>query len=242
MSKLMTHVVVGYPNLTETERIVDALAKNGSDIIELQIPFSDPSADGPAIAQANDVGIKNKITPQTCLAFAKKITKKFPQVDFYFMSYLNPIFHFGIKKFTKEAKEAGIKGFIVPELPVEESTEFLANCKKNKLNFIFVIAPNTSPERLKKITRKASGFIYCVARLGTTGSKTSFGGELKKYLARVKKLTKLPLAVGFGVSEKRDVQAIQKAGGDIAVVGSAIIRAHKKGKSPAVARLVKSLR
>lgn len=248
MTKLMTHVVVGYPNLRETEKIVTALAKNGSDFIELQIPFSDPTADGPTIATANEVARLQGITTKTCLEFAKKITQKFPKVNFFFMSYVNPILSFGLKKFVKAAKKVSIKGFIMPDLPVEEAGEMLSECQKNKLNFIFVVAPNTSAERLKKITKAANqycsdeGLIYCVARLGTTGIKTNFGKALKQYLSRIKRLSKLPLAVGFGVSQKKDVADIKKAGGDIAVVGSAIIRAYKKNGLKAVEKLVKNLR
>ncbi|MFH1375307.1 MAG: tryptophan synthase subunit alpha [Patescibacteria group bacterium] len=238
--KLMTHVVVGYPNLRETERIVAALAQH-SDIIELQIPFSDPVADGPVIMEANDVAVQGGITPDKCLAFAKKITKKHPETKFYFMSYFNPIYRAGIAQFVKAAARNGIKGFIVPDLPVEEAQEFLKECRRNKLNFVFVVAPNTSKERLKKIVRQARGLIYCVARLGVTGKQSSFGVELKKFLKRIKKLSGLPLAVGFGIMKKADLAAIRSSGGDIAVIGSEIIRQHKKGGAAKVEKFIKSL-
>lgn len=236
----MTHIVVGYPTLRESERIASVLARN-SEIVELQIPFSDPSADGPTIATANEISRKNGITAKKCLEFAGKISRKFPQTEFLLMTYFNPVLQFGIEKFVKKAKSLGIRGFIVPDLPIEESTEFLAACKKNKLNFIFVVAPNSTKVRLRKITAKASSFIYCAARLGVTGQQTSFDSRLKKFLTRVKKFTQLPLAVGFGVNNRKDIMAIKKSGGEIAVIGSAIIGAYKIGGIKAVEQFMKNL-
>ncbi len=240
--KLATHTVVGFPDLETSEKIVSLLAEN-SEIVELQIPFSDPVADGPVIAAANYRAVENGITPQICLSFVKKVSRKFPQTKFYLMSYFNPIFRFGISKFAKKAAEAGACGFIIPDLPTEEATEILAECKKNGLEFIFVVAPNTTNERLKKIGKVAGeqGWIYCVARLGVTGGQTAFNADLKKFLSRVRHFMKLPLAVGFGVSKKSDILAIQKAGGNIAVVGSAIIRKYKKGGIKVVKQFMKEL-
>jgi tryptophan synthase alpha chain len=238
--KLMTHTVVGFPSLAASEEIIAALAEKSS-IIELQIPFSDPTADGPVIAAANEAARKAGITSHTALEFARKVTTKYPQVDFYFMSYFNPIYHFGIAKFLEASKKAGIKGFIIPDLPLEEAGEMLAECEKQNLNFVFVIAPNTPPLRIKQIAKASRGLLYCVARLGVTGSKTAFGSDLKQFISRVKQQTSLPLAVGFGVSEKQDVEAIQNAGGEFAVVGSAILRAYEKGGKEAVKGLVSSL-
>ncbi len=238
----MTHVVVGYPTLRETERIVSALAEAGSDFIELQIPFSDPVADGPVIAAANDVALKNGITAKTALAFASRMIKKHPEVQFYLMSYLNPILVAGSQQFFNTAARAGMRGFIIPDLPVEESALLAQLARKNKLNLIAVLAPNTTAARIKKITAKATGFVYCVARLGVTGKNTAFSAELKRFLACVRKQTKLPLAVGFGVKSGADIKAIEKAGGQIAVVGSALIRAHAKGGAEAVGKLAISLK
>lgn len=238
--KLMTHTVVGFPSLAASSEIIDALAAKSS-IIELQIPFSDPTADGPVIAAANETARKAGIDTHIALDFAEKVTAKYPQVDFYFMSYFNPILHYGIADFVEASEKAGIRGFIIPDLPLEEAGEMLAECKKHGLNFVFVIAPNTPSPRIKQIAVASGGLLYCVARLGVTGSKTSFGSELKTFILRVKKQTKLPLAVGFGVSEKADVEAIENAGGEFAVVGSAILRAYEKGGKEAVIELVTGL-
>lgn len=238
--KLMTHTVVGFPSLTASSEIIAALAAKSS-IIELQIPFSDPTADGPVIAAANEAARKAGIDSHIALDFAAKVTAEYPQVDFYFMSYYNPILHFGVADFVEASAKAGVKGFIIPDLPLEEAGEILAECKKHGLNFVFVIAPNTPSPRIKEIAAASSGLLYCVARLGVTGNKTAFGSELKTFISRVKKQTKLPLAVGFGVSEKADVKAIENAGGDFVVVGSAILRAYERGGKEAVSILVSNL-
>jgi tryptophan synthase alpha chain len=238
--KLATHTVIGYPNLKTSAQIVAVLAQH-SDIVELQIPFSDPVADGPVIAEANYHAVENGVTPQDCLKLAAKVAKQNPETDFYFMSYYNPIFRFGVKKFVKAAQRAGVRGFIVPDLPVEEADELSAECKKNKLGLVFVIAPNTTNERLQKISKKANDWIYCVARLGITGDVTSFGKELKKYLARVKRFTKLPLGVGFGVKSKKDLQQIKKSGGEIGIVGSELFRVYESKGLKGLDKFLKSL-
>ena len=241
--KLATHTVIGFPDLKTSEKIVSSLAAN-SEIVELQIPFSDPVADGPIIAAANYRAIANGITPQICLNFVKKVSRKFPKTKFYLMGYFNPIFRFGISKFVEKAAAAGTCGFIIPDLPVEEAEEVLAACGKNGLEFIFVVAPNTVSEKLKKIGKAAGGrgWIYCVARLGITGSRSEFGRELKNYLARVKKFTKLPLGVGFGVKSRKDLQAIEQAGGNIGIVGSELFRVFEKGGLKKLEQFLKSLR
>ena len=160
------------------------------------------------------------------------------------MSYLNPIFRFGISKFVKKAAEARVRGFIIPDLPVERANEVLAAGEKNGLEFIFVVAPNTTDERLKKIGKAADGrgWIYCVARSGITGSRSEFGKELKSYLTRIKKFTQLPLGVGFGVKSRKDLRAIEKAGGEIGIVGSELFRVFEKGGLKKLEIFLKSLR
>jgi tryptophan synthase alpha chain len=237
----MTHVVLGYPTLPLCEKLVDILASK-SDFIELQIPFSDPIADGPTIAGANYQALTQKITLEKCLVFAKKVARKHSQAAFYFMSYYNPIFRYGSTRFIKAAKAAGIRGFIVPDLPLEEAGDFLQACRKEKLNFIFVLAPNTAPERLKNISKNATGFLYCVARLGVTGKKTKISTDLKKFINQVRKHTRLPLAVGFGIQNRQDLEKIKATGADIAVVGSAIIKSYEKNGLSGVQHLITGLK
>lgn len=226
--KLATHTVVGFPNLATSVKIVEILAAH-SAIVELQIPFSDPVADGPTITAANAVALEQKITPQKCLDFAAKFSKKFPATDFFLMTYFNSIFHFGLKKFALAARRAGVKGFVVPDLPIEEADEFLTICRENKLDLIFVVAPNTPDERLKLIAQKSTGWIYATARLGITGSATDFGKDLGKFIARIQKFSKAEIGVGFGVKSRADLQKIQKAGGSIGIVGSELFRQFEQG-------------
>ncbi len=226
--KLATHTVVGFPNLRTSEKIVELLARN-SDIVELQIPISDPIADGPTITAANAVALGQKITPRKCLDFAGKFARKFPATDFFLMSYFNSIFHFGLAKFAAAARESGVRGFVVPDLPVEEAEEFLKICRKNKLELIFVVAPNTPDARLKLIAEKSTSWIYATARLGITGAKTEIGADLKKFLARIHKFSDAEIGVGFGVKSKNDLRKIEKAGGGIGIVGSELFRQFEKG-------------
>ncbi|MCF7845654.1 MAG: tryptophan synthase subunit alpha [Candidatus Peribacteraceae bacterium] len=240
MIKLATHTVVGFPNLKASEKIVSLLAKH-SKIVELQIPFSDPVADGKLITSANAVALEQGINPRKCLDFAKRITKKFPAVDFFFMSYFNPIFSFGLVKFAKAAKAAGVRGFIIPDLPVEEATELLKVCQQYKLQLVFVVSPNTPDARLKLIATKSGGWIYATARLGITGAKTSFGSALKKFINRIRKYSKAEIGVGFGAKSKKDLSAIRASGAEIGIIGSELFRQYQAGGLKSLAKFLTSL-
>jgi tryptophan synthase alpha chain len=226
--KLATHTVVGFPNLKTSEKIVELLAAN-SAIVELQIPFSDPVADGPTITAANAVALGQKITPQKCLDFAARFAKKFPATDFFLMSYFNSILHFGLAKFATAARKAGVRGFVVPDLPIDEAAEFLKICRENKLELVFVVAPNTPNARIKKIAVQKSGWIYATARLGITGAKTEIDSNLKKFLARIRQFSDAKIGVGFGVKSKNDLRKIESAGAGIGIVGSELFRQFEKG-------------
>ncbi|MFA6458484.1 MAG: tryptophan synthase subunit alpha [Patescibacteria group bacterium] len=239
--KLATHTVVGFPDLATSLKIAEILAAH-SAIVELQIPFSDPVADGPTITAANAVALGQKVTPPKCFAFAAQLSKKFPATDFFLMTYFNTILHFGLEKFAVAARQAGVRGFVVPDLPVEEAGELLAICRENKLDLIFVVAPNTPDERLKLIAQKSTGWIYATARLGITGSATEFGKDLTKFLTRIRQFSQAEIGVGFGVKSKSDLQKIQKAGGQIGIVGSELFRQFAKGGVKQLEQFLKSLR
>lgn len=227
----MTHIVAGYPNLKESEKIALTMAECGVDFIEIQIPFSDPVADGPTIMRANDIALKNGIKVKDCFELAKKIKKlKFlAKPEILFMSYFNVIFRYGIDGFCKRAKQGGCYGLIVPDMPIDEekNEHYLASCKKYKLHPIQIISPLTTKSRLKKMAKIASGFLYCVSRYGTTGQSKDLNPKLKQYLKNVRKYFKIPLAVGFGISTKSHVEAVHK-NAEIAVIGSRIINAIDK--------------
>lgn len=227
---LMTHVVVGFPDLETTENIVKAMAGAGADFIELQIPFSDPLADGPTIMKACETSLNNGTKVKDAFTLMSKLSKDI-NIPLLFMGYFNTVFKYGlpagrhgVEKFCKDAKEAGASGLIVPDIPLEEEGEehFIENAKKNDLYPIRIISPASTNDRLKKNAAVAGGFVYCMARQGITGAQKDLDPELAKYLTRVKRYFDIPLAVGFGISQKEHLEAL-KDHADVAIIGSAII-------------------
>ncbi|MBW1728702.1 MAG: tryptophan synthase subunit alpha [Deltaproteobacteria bacterium] len=237
---LMTHIVLGYPTFEDSFEIIESMVNTGVDLMELQIPFSEPIADGPVILNANQKSLSRKTTVKKCMDFAHKVTRAF-DVPFLFMSYYNILFKFGVERFTEAMAQNAIKGAIVPDLPPEEGSDYLGAMEKHNLVPIFIFSPTTPDERMKYLASFGKGFIYCVARKGVTGVDTDFSDQLKKYLARCRKATDLPLALGFGVKEKEDVDFL-KGKADIAVVGSQTIRLVDQKGVGAVGQFIKSLR
>jgi len=237
---LMTHIVLGYPTIEDTFKIIESMVNAGVDLMELQIPFSEPIADGPVILHANQKSLSRKTTVQKCIDFARKVTGTF-DIPFLFMSYYNILFKYGVGRFTEAMVQSGIKGAIVPDLPPEEGRDYLDAMEKQNLVPIFIFSPTTPDKRMKYLASFGKGFIYCVARKGVTGVDTDFSKQLKKYLDRCRKATDLPLALGFGVKEKKDVDFL-KGKADIAVVGSQTIRIMDKEGVGAVGEFIKSLR
>ncbi|HMA96496.1 MAG TPA: tryptophan synthase subunit alpha [Polyangiaceae bacterium] len=219
---LMTHIVIGYPSLSASLELVDAMVESGVDIMELQIPFSEPIADGPVILHANQQSLASGIRVDQCLEFAETVARKHP-IPFLFMSYYNVLFVRGVERFIREMSQVGIRGSIVPDLPPEEADVYLQAMTQQGLDPIFIYSPNTSEQRMREIAAHATGFIYCVARKGVTGKNTSFSVELAQYLGRCRQATALPLAVGFGVRNKEDISYL-RGKVDIAVVGSETLR------------------
>jgi len=237
---LMTHIVLGYPTFDDCFKIIESMVNAGVDLMELQIPFSEPIADGPVILHANQKSLSRKTTVKKCMDFAQKVTGAF-DVPFLFMSYYNILFKYGVGRFTEAMVKSGIKGAIVPDLPPEEGNDYLNAMEKQNLVPIFIFSPTTPEERMKYLASFGKGFIYCVARKGVTGVDTDFSEQLKKYLGRCRKATDLLLALGFGVKEKQDVDFL-KGKADIAVVGSQTIRLVDKEGVGAVGEFIKSLR
>ncbi len=237
---LMTHIVIGYPSFDASMKIVEEMVHAGVDLMELQIPFSEPIADGPVILKANQKALASGATVKKCMAFAKEAADTF-DIPFLFMSYYNILFRYGVEKFAVAMDEFGVKGAIVPDLPPEEGSDYIACMKENRLSPIFIYSPSTSVERMKYIDQWADGFVYCVARKGVTGKKTDFSETMKPYLQTCRKATKLPLAVGFGVKEKSDVDFL-KGVADIAVIGSQTIRLVDRYGVDAIKGFLKDLR
>lgn len=228
----MTHIVGGYPDLKTSEALLLEMCEAGVSFIEIQIPFSDPVADGPTIMSANQTSLENGTTPEDCFKLMKKVHSQ-TNVPLLFMTYFNIIHHYGVEAFCKKAKDAGAYGIICPDMPYDEepAEKYLHHCKKNKLHAIQVISPITPDERLDKIGKIASGFVYCVGQKGTTGVRRSVDSSLGKYLKNVRRFIDLPLAVGFGISEKKHIdQVLEHA--EIAVMGSKVINLLNERSSP----------
>lgn len=230
---LMTHVIAGFPTLKETENLILTLAAAGSDFIEIQIPFSDPIADGPTIMRASDLALKNGTTVQDALNLMHAVTQQV-SIPILFMCYFNTVHAYGVQAFCKAAAKSGASGLIIPDVPPEEDQrEALSDAaEKNNLILIRVVSPASSHERLEKNAALARGFVYCVSRYGVTGSTKELAPQLDDYVQRVRSVSPLPRAVGFGISQPEHVQALRSKA-EIAVVGSALVERTEKGATSA---------
>lgn len=237
---LMTHLVLGYPSLAVNREVIRQMVENGVDLIEMQLPFSEPMADGPMIVKANQAAIAGGIRIRECLEFAGEITAAY-DIPFLFMTYYNIIYKFGVEEFCERARQLGVTGFIIPDLPPEEGKEYLQLAKKYGIAPVQIFAPTSTQERMRELTKVAGGFIYCVARRGVTGARTKFSGEITAYLDRCRSATGLPLAVGFGISDKEDVDFLTGKA-DIAVIGTQTIRIVDEKGPEAVGPFIAGLR
>ncbi|MBU0480233.1 MAG: tryptophan synthase subunit alpha [Proteobacteria bacterium] len=237
---LMTHLVLGYPSFAVNREVIRQMVENGVELIEMQIPFSEPVADGPMILKANQDSLSAGTRVSDCLDFAAEITRTH-DIPFLFMTYYNIIFKYGVEAFFRKAQEIGIRGFIVPDMPPEEGEEFLALADKYQIAPILIFAPTSTDERMKELAAHAKGFIYCVARRGVTGKETEFDADFNDYIARCRKATNLPLAVGFGISNRNDVKYLTGKG-DIAVIGTKTIRLVNEEGAAAVGPFIAGLR
>lgn len=237
---IMTHLVAGYPSFDDSYRLVETMVSAGVDLIEIQIPFSDCVADGKVILNANYSSLNKGTTPDMCFEFSKRVTSKF-NIPFIFTTYYNIIYAYGIHDFFKKAKECGIKGIITADLPPEEADDYISECKNNAIAPIFMISPSTSEERMRYIDNYSNGFIYATARKGVTGKHTDFSDGITLYLSKAKNNIKLPLAVGFGISEKSDLDFL-KGKADIAVIGTKTIKVFEEEGLKGVENFIKSLK
>ena len=222
---LIAYICAGDPSPDATKEYVTALVRGGADIIELGLPFSDPTADGPTIQSGIERALNNGMTPDIYFRTVASLKMHIPLVV---MTYYNIIFKRGLEKFVKDCAASGISGIIVPDLPPEESGELAGFCKKNDVDLIFLVAPTTTDERLKNILAEAKGFIYLVARLGVTGARTDVASSTRELIQRVKTTT--PKAVGFGISSGKQAAEIIRAGADGVIVGSAFVDIIASGK------------
>ena len=228
---LICYVVAGYPDIKTSEHLITSLINGGADIIEIGIPFSDPIADGSTIQDAIQSSLISGTTPDMCLELASRIRKTFPNIPLIIMTYSNILYRKGYMQFAEKAKENGIDGLIIPDIPIEESKEYLNTVQNTGLSTIFLVSPNTSEKRLKMISRICTGFLYAISVYGTTGERKGFDEYTIESIKRVKKVTaadELPLAVGFGISNPQHVKYMIDAGADAVIIGSAIIKKIKE--------------
>lgn len=224
------YLTVGFPDLDSTYKACQVLEDCGAKIIELGIPFSDPIADGPVIQEASFQALKNGINVQKCLQLARRIRGQ-SQIPLIFMTYFNPILHYGLSRFCQDSAQAGIDGLIVPDLPLEESMELEEVAKKNNLDLIYLIAPTSSEARIAEACRRSRGFIYLVSLSGVTGARGTLPEGLMDFIGQVKKHSRLSVCVGFGLSTPEQASIVAKMADGI-IIGSRVIQILKEKEWP----------
>lgn len=242
---LITYIMAGDPSLSETEALVLALEQAGADVIELGVPFSDPIADGPVIQQAADRALKSGTTLKKILAMTTALREK-TQIPLVLMAYYNSIFAYGEAAFCRDAVAAGIDGLIVPDMPVEESGPLSALAAPAGLDLIFLLAPTSPPARRVKVARASHGFVYYVSLTGITGATITDMGDVEQNVQRIRKVSKVPVSVGFGVATPDDVKRIAKSA-DGVIVGSALVKRvaelpHRPNALAGISEFVRSLK
>lgn len=219
---LMTHVVAGFPSIPESEQIVEMMDAAGADVVELQIPFSDPVADGPTMMRCNELSLKRGFQVSDAFSMASRLSKNV-SAKLLFMTYFNIVYKKGVAEFCEEAKKSEMSGLIIPDMPIEEEPgeHLLRACQKNDLCWIPVVSPITPEERIKRLSEYGNGFWYVVSRTGVTGTQDNFSRSAEEQISCIRKYSNLPISLAFGVSKKEHVQEIGKTA-DMAVIGSAV--------------------
>lgn len=230
---LISYICAGDPNFETSLATLKSMPEAGCDIIELGIPFLDPAGDGPTIQQASKHAIDAGMTLKKTLEMVKIFRAENQETPLILMGYYNPILKFGLSKIFIEAEKSGVDGFLIVDLPFEEEDEILAEIKKTNLDLIRLIAPTTDATRMKKITKNASGFLYLISMLGTTGGKLASAADNVENLKNLREASNLPIAIGFGIQEASQAREFSKIGADGIVIGSILVKemAEKKSSS-----------
>jgi len=227
---LIAYITVGYPSLESTLELVPVLAESGCDIVELGIPFSDPLADGTTIQEASFQALQSGVTPRVCLDLAKKLRQRVA-IPLVFMTYYNPVLHFGLDSFCTACNESGIDGLIIPDLPPDEAADLDASSRQHGLDLIFLLTPTSTTERIRLVAEKSRGFIYMVSLVGVTGARESLPTGLEDFVNRVRKETPQPLCVGFGISTPDQARRVSNVA-DGVIVGSRLIQIIRDEDAP----------
>jgi tryptophan synthase alpha chain len=239
------YLTAGDPDLGTTHDIVLAMEEAGADLIELGVPFSDPIADGPVIQRATERALRSGTTVEGILDLVRRLRRS-TSIPLVLFSYYNPLLARGLDRLAGDAAEAGVDGLLASDLTVEESGAYLEAMHRQNLDTVFLAAPTSSPERLGRIARATTGFLYAVSRTGVTGAEDTLSTDLQRFLGEVRTHTDLPVVVGFGISTSEQVRAVWREA-DGAVVGSAIVReievrSGESSVAKSVGRLVRKLR
>lgn len=234
---LIPYITAGDPDLATTEALILEMARRGADIIELGVPFSDPMADGPVIQRATERALTKGTKLVDILGLVKRV-RTVSQIPIVLFSYFNPLLQFGLGKLAQSAKESGVDGVLVTDLSPEESGDFLKLLREHQLDMIFLLAPTSSEQRMAKVAKLASGFIYAVSRTGITGMQQTLSDTVAPLVSKIKKFSNLPVAVGFGISTSKHVKEVWQCA-DGAVVGSRIVAEIESCKDQA--RLVETI-
>jgi len=240
---LIAYLTCGDPDLSTTREVILAAIEAGASIIELGVPFSDPLADGPVIQRASERALKHGTSLQNVLTLAAEIREHSQSAGLVIFSYLNPILRMGLPKFCHVARAAGIDGTLITDLPIEESAEYIREARKNDLATIFLAAPTSTDQRLKQIAQVSTGFVYAISRTGVTGERQKMSSDARGLVKRIRRFTKLPIAVGFGISTPEQFAAIGKFA-EGAVVGSAIVHVIEQNhgrEAESVSKFISSL-
>lgn len=240
---LVAYVTCGDPDLATTRAIILSAIEAGADVVELGVPFSDPVADGPVIQRASERALRRGTSLAQVLTLAAEIREQAQSTGLIVFSYLNPILRMGLHKFCKVARAAGVDGALVTDLPVEEAGEYLDAMRGHDLAPVFLAAPTSPDERLKRIAAASRGFIYAVSRTGVTGQRQQLAEDTRKLVKRLRRVTKLPIAVGFGISNAEQFSAVGEFA-DAVVVGSAIVETIERNRgceAAAVGEFVRKL-
>jgi tryptophan synthase alpha chain len=220
---VMAHTVVGYPSIDANWTMLESMQKAGVDLVELQLPFSEPIADGPRFVRANQQAIDSHLRWQDYFEFFSRASQEL-ELGLLFMGYYNSVHAMGEAEFTTRLADAGARGFIVADLPPEEAENLNREGRERGLDPVLLMTPTNSQERLAAISAQASGMVYCVARKGVTGKQTDFTADVSEFLERCRNATSLPLGLGFGIKRPEDVRAVRDVA-DIAIVGTACLEA-----------------
>jgi tryptophan synthase alpha chain len=217
---LIPYVTVGYPSIEATLKAVSLLARNGCDMVELGIPFSDPLADGVTIQKASFRALQNGVTTKLCLEVAGQLRRS-AEIPLIFMTYFNPVFSYGLEEFCNACSRSGIDGLIIPDLPPDEGVDLEAITRRHSLDLIYLLSPTSTEERIRLVAEKSRGFIYLVSIAGVTGARERLPANLEKFVARVKKVASQPLCVGFGISTPEQAKQVARIA-DGVIVGSSL--------------------